>query len=128
MILAALAAGAAAAAKDTATAAIKDGYEGLKNLLKKKFSGKPLATIAVEEHAKDTTASESVLRPALVETSADRDTALLQAAEHLLKLADPDGHMSKRYSLNVSGDVQGLVQGDHSNVTMTFGSPPARHD
>ena len=37
LILAALAAGAAAAAKDTAGTAVKDAYEGLKALIKKKF-------------------------------------------------------------------------------------------
>nr|WP_287107984.1 MULTISPECIES: hypothetical protein [unclassified Microcystis] len=40
IILAALAAGAAAAAKDTAGTAVKDAYEGLKALIKKKFAEK----------------------------------------------------------------------------------------
>ncbi|MCZ8361568.1 MAG: hypothetical protein O9338_01940 [Microcystis sp. LE19-251.1A] len=37
LILAALAAGAVAAAKDTAGTAVKDAYEGLKALIKKKW-------------------------------------------------------------------------------------------
>ncbi|MCZ8249832.1 MAG: hypothetical protein ACK5U2_04825 [Microcystis sp.] len=37
LILAALAAGAVAAAKDTAGTAVKDAYESLKALIKKKF-------------------------------------------------------------------------------------------
>ena len=121
-ILAALAAGAAAVAQETAGVVIKDTYEGFKALLKRKFAGKPLATFAVDEHAKDTATAESLLRPALNESKVERDPELLQAAQHLLKLADPEGRISKRYTLNISGAVQGLVQGDHANVTMNFGS------
>jgi disulfide oxidoreductase YuzD len=40
LILAALAAGATGAAKDTAGTAVKDAYEGLKALIKKKFAEK----------------------------------------------------------------------------------------
>ena len=40
LILAALAAGAVAAAKDTAGTAVKDAYESLKALIKKKFAEK----------------------------------------------------------------------------------------
>ena len=123
-VLAALAAGAAAAGKETASAAIKDGYEGLKNLLKRKFAGKALATAAVDEHARDAPTAESLLRPALADTKADRDAELLQAAQNLLKLSDPEERVSKRYALHVTGNVQGLVQGDRSRVTMNFGSPP----
>ena len=40
LILAALVAGVTAAAKDTAGKAVKDAYEGLKSLIKKKFADK----------------------------------------------------------------------------------------
>ena len=126
-VLAALAAGAAAAAKETAGTAIKDAYEGLKGLLKKKFAGKAMATAAVDEHAKDTATAESLLRPALRETAADRDAEVLAAAQRLLSLADPQARISKNYTVNVTGNLTGNVQGDGANVTMNFGPvPPPR--
>ena len=51
--MAALTAGAAAAAMDTAGAAIKDGYQGLKALLQNKLAGNQAATVVLEEHAMD---------------------------------------------------------------------------
>jgi len=127
-ILAALVAGAAAAAKETADTAIKEGYESLKSLLKRKLFGKALATAAVDAHSDDPKAAETVLRPALKDSGADADAQLLEAARALLAKADPDGKVAARYQLNITGDVQGLVQGDHSRVTMTFGTSKPRKE
>ncbi|MDH3317054.1 MAG: hypothetical protein OEN48_14385 [Betaproteobacteria bacterium] len=123
-ILAALAAGAVAAAKETAGTAIKDAYEGLKSLIKKKFGDKNLVKAAVDAHASEPQPSEAILRPALKEAAVDQDAELLAAAKALLAKADSDGSISRRYSLQVTGNVQGIVQGDHANVTMSFGSEP----
>jgi len=121
-ILAALLAGATAAAQETAGTAIKDAYEGFKGLLKRKLAGKALATAAVDAHHEDAKSSEQVLRPALKEAGADADAALLEAARAMLAKADPGGKVAARYQLNVAGDVHGLAQGDHQHVTMTFGT------
>ena len=123
-ILAALTAGAVAAAKETAETAIKDAYEGLKSLIKKKFGDKTLAKAAVDAHASEPKPSEAILRPALKEAAVDQDAELLAAAKALLAEADSDGSVSRRYSLKVTGNVQGVVQGDHANVTMSFGAEP----
>src|SRR5712672_2769210 len=117
-ILAALVAGAAAAAKGTAETAIKEGYEGFKSLLKSKLFGKTLATAAVDAHSDDPKAAETVLRPALKDAGADADAQLLEAARALLAKADPEGKIAARYQVNVTGGVHGLVQGDHARVTM----------
>src|SRR5687768_13584011 len=50
LILAALGAGAAAAAKETASGAVKDAYQGLKTLIQRRFAGKPEAEIALVKH------------------------------------------------------------------------------
>lgn len=121
-ILAALAAGAVAAAKETAGTAIRDAYEGLKSLIKNKLADKALAKVAVDTHATEPQPAEAILRPALNEAAVDQDEELLAAAKELLATADSDGSVGRRYSLQVTGNVQGVVQGDNANVTMSFGS------
>ena len=76
-----------------------------------------------EAHASEPQPAEMVLRPALQEVAADRDDAILAAAKALLAMADADGKTGSRYKLEISGDAQGVVQGDHANVTMNFGNP-----
>lgn len=122
-IVAALAAGAIAATKDTATAAIKDGYQALKSLIRKKLSTEPEAQAVVDANAVESKNGETVLRTALARANVDQDGQAIAAAKDLLIVADPDGEIRRRFTIQVHGDVQGLVQGDHANVTMNFGDP-----
>jgi hypothetical protein len=87
VIVAALVAGAAAAAKDTAGAAIKDSYQGLKGLIQEKLAGRPAAAVVLEEHEKDPATYEAPLKKKLTEAAADQDAAILQAARTLLEQA-----------------------------------------
>ena len=87
LIVAALTAGAAAAAKDTAAAAIKDSYQALNSLLQKKLAGNLAATVMLEEHAKDPDTFNAPLKKKLAEASIDQNPAILQAAEALLEQA-----------------------------------------
>jgi hypothetical protein len=123
-ILAALAAGAVAATKDTASAVIKDAYEALKATLKKKLADRPVAVAALEAHASDPEGADAALAPALRKGGALDDADVLAAARQLLAAADEGGTVARRYGLVVNGDVQGLVQGDRAQVTMNFGAPP----
>ena len=85
LIVAALAAGAAAAAKDTAGAAIRDGYQGLKELIQRKLAGNQAAVVVLEEHAKDPPTSEALLKKKLAEAAVDQDPEIQRAAETLLE-------------------------------------------
>lgn len=85
LIVAALVAGAATAAKDTAGAVIKDGYEGLKALIQKKLAGNPAATVVLEEHEIDPDTFEAPLKKKLAEAAVDQDPEILRAAETLLE-------------------------------------------
>ena len=127
MIITALVAGVASAAKDTAGTAVQDAYEGLKALLKAKFKGNAAAEAALEEHAKDSETWDKPLRKSLRDARADQDADLMAAAQSLLKLVDPEGITRGKYNSQVSGNVQGIVQGDHSQVTMQFGTTPDSH-
>jgi len=123
MILAALAAGAAAAAKDTASTAVKEGYEGLKALLKRRFAGDPGSEVALERYPDAPTVWQKPLEHALEETGAGEDEEIVQAAQALATVVDPQGAAAGKYTLNISGGtVQGLVQGDQNQVTQNFGT------
>jgi len=84
-ILSALAAGAIAATKDTATKAVKDGYQALKKLVEQRFAGKPVAETALAEHAKKPEVWKAPLSDALTETGADKDEEIIRRANDLLK-------------------------------------------
>jgi len=85
LIVDALVAGAAAAAKDTTAAAIQDGYQGLKALIQCRFSGHPLATVVLEAHEADPHAYTLPLKQALADASLDQDEAILRVARNLLE-------------------------------------------
>ena len=120
VIVSALVAGAAAGAKDTASQAVKDAYNGLKTLIQKRFSGKPEAEMALAQHEKKPEVWEAPLKDALVNTGVDKDKAILQSAEKLLKLVQPQQVGMGKYSVQI-GEAQGVVVGDQAQVEMTFG-------
>ena len=120
VVLAALAAGATAAAQDTASQAVKDAYAGLKALVKKRFEKKPQAEMALAEYEKDTDTWEKPLQKSLVETEADQDEALVRQAQQVLKLVNPQQASQGKYNVQI-GEGTGIVIGDNAQVTQTFG-------
>lgn len=120
LVLAALAAGATAAAKDTASQAMKDAYAGLKALVKKRFAGKPQAEIALTEYEKDEDTWQKPLQKSLVEMGADQDEAIVRQAQQLLKLLNPQQASQGKYNVQI-GEGKGIVIGDNPQVTQTFG-------
>jgi hypothetical protein len=125
VILTALASGAAAA-KETAGDALKDAYRGLKALIQRKFADKPEAALVLAKHAEKPAVWEAPLKEALTAAAADRDAAILTAAQQLMALIDPQQAALGKYTVHIAGNVQGVVQGDHAQVTMSFGSPAER--
>ncbi len=119
MVLAALAAGATAAAQDTASQAVKDAYAGLKALVKKRFEKKPQAEMALAEYEKDTDTWQKPLQKSLVEAGADQDEALVRQAQQVLKLVNPQQASQGKYNVQI-GEGKGIVIGDNPQVTQTF--------
>jgi hypothetical protein len=117
LILAALAAGAASGAGDTAAQAVKDGYAGLKALLKRKFAGNAKAEETLAEHEADPDTYEKPLAKQLKETRADQDAEILAAAEQLVAAAQQAGVRTK-YHVTVNDQGQVGAIGDHAQVTM----------
>jgi hypothetical protein len=110
LILTALAAGATAAAKDTAGTAVKDAYNGLKHLLKKKFEGDALTQAVVDAKPEDIDKAEGLLKTKITEFGVEKDTDILRAAEALLKTLN-SGSVTQGGSprLNIGGNVKGIV-------------------
>ena len=90
--MAALIAGATAAAKDTAGAAVKDAYNGLKALLKKKFEKDALAQAMVDAKREEIKQAEVLLKNKIVEAGVDKDNEITELAQDLLdKLKEQPG-------------------------------------
>ena len=82
MIVAALAAGAAEALKDTAAAAVKDAYAGLKGFLARKY---PKVGVEAVEEKPESEARRAVVAEDLADAGADKDEELLAAVGQLVE-------------------------------------------
>lgn len=120
LILAALAAGAAAAAQDTASQAIKDAYAGLKALVQKRFAGKPEAEMVLTQHEKKPDVWQEPLKDALTETGANKDEEIIRQAQQVMKLVNPQQVSQGKYNIQI-GEGKGIVIGDNAQVTQNFG-------
>ncbi len=119
LILAALAAGASAALKDTASDAIKSSYSKLKTLVRSRFGGDPAAGVALEHVEREPSADSTMVRQRLEAAGADRDMELVRQARELLERVDPQGAKAGKYKVKVTGG-KGVVVGDNASVTMNF--------
>jgi hypothetical protein len=120
LILTALIGGAAAALKDTASQAVKDAYNGLRALVQQRFAGRPAAEVALAESEKKPEIWQGPLKEALSETSVGNDEKIIEAAQKLMALVDPQQAAAGKYNIQIAGNVQGLAQGDHQHVEMNF--------
>lgn len=118
LIIAALAAGAAAGAGDTAGQAVRDAYAALKSLLRRRVSDDAGQTV-LAQHESDPEVWRKPLEQQLIASGAPDDEAVVEAARRLLAIADPHGSRQGKYTVQVTGG-QGAVIGDHAQVTQTF--------
>ena len=84
LILAALGAGALAGAKDTAGTAVKDAYQGLKTLIKKKFEGDVLGQAMVDAKPEEIKQAEGLLKDKITKAGADQDQEIIKVTQDLL--------------------------------------------
>ncbi len=120
LILTALAAGAAGAAKDTASQAVKDAYAGLKQLVQQHFAGKQHAEVALDGYEQDADTWQKPLQKAIEASGAPTDAALLQQAQQLMKLVQPQQYAQGKYNIQI-GQAYGTVIGEHNTVNQRFG-------
>ncbi len=120
LIVTALAAGAAAALKDTASQAVKDAYAGLRALVQQRLAGKPAAETALAQYEAKPKVWEEPLKDGLAEAGAGEDAALLESAQRLLKLVQPQQAAQGKYNVQI-GEARGTVIGDNVHVTQNWG-------
>jgi hypothetical protein len=124
LIEGALVAGAAASAKDAAGQAVKDAYAGLKTLLSRLFAEKPKAQVIIDEHEADPDTYEKPLKKLLAEAHVEQEQEVLEAAQRVMNLVQPQQAALGKYNVQITGNVQGFAQGDHQQVAMHFGDKP----
>jgi hypothetical protein len=83
-IVMALALGAAAAAKDVSSQAIKDAYTGLKALIQRKYAQVPAPTLTQLEEKPESKSSRAVVEEELTQAGAAPDKELLQQAKAVM--------------------------------------------
>ena len=118
LILQALVAGAAT----TAGEVVQDAYKGLKTLIQRKFTekGKPGAEYVLAKHEEKPENWKQPLKAELAEASADKDEEIIEKAQELLKLANPQDAAKGKYNIKAE-QIKGIV-GDISggNVNQTI--------
>jgi hypothetical protein len=121
LIVTALAAGAAAALQDGASAAVKDAYARVKALVKKRFTDRSEGELVLTRHEAAPQVWEAPLAAELSAAGAEGDAELVAAAQALMNLIDEAGSRSGKYAVTVR-DSQGVQVGDRNTQTNTFGS------
>src|ERR1051325_11478324 len=121
MILAALASGAAAAAQDTASQAIRDRYTGVKSVVQKKLQARQAnAPTVIAEFEKDSETWEKPMQKSLADAGAASDDEVIELARRVLQLVQTDQGPGK-FNVQVTGNVQGQIVGDRATQKNVFG-------
>lgn len=103
LIVTALTAGAALALKDSASSAVKDAYESLKALTKKRFAGRQDGELVLARYEEAPESWKGRLAAELTAVGAENDAALVAAARELMSLVDPAGSRAGKYIVHVHG-------------------------
>jgi hypothetical protein len=124
LVVAALGAGLVAMTQAVFSESAKDAYQSLKSHLSRRFAGNAKHQEALAAFEADPEGKAKELAAAVSESKAHEDPAVKEAANSLLAETDPDGQARSKYQMLIKGNVQGVVQGDHADVTMNFGTGP----
>jgi hypothetical protein len=120
LIVTALAAGAASALQDGASAAVKDAYARLKDMVKWRFADRPKGELVLAEHEAAPQTWEAPLAAELSAAGAEGDADLMAAAQAVMSLVDEAGARLGKYIVTI-GDSQGVQVGDHNTQHNVFG-------
>ncbi len=122
LIVSALTAGATAALQETAGTAIKDAYQGLAGLVKKKFGSDETAKKVLTGRKKVSETVQTALEKSVRSKGLSQDKEILKQAKKLHKLLSASGFIQNNI-VKVKGDIQGFVNENKGNVVMNFNAP-----
>ena len=111
LIVTALVQGAAKAAADV----VPDAYTGLRELLRKRFAGKPAAELVLEEHAADPQTYEAPLRKQLEQAAVAEDAEVLALARQLLEQL---GAAAAAPAIEIGRGAKGIIGQTVTNATI----------
>lgn len=120
LIVTALAAGAALGLKDTTSAAVKDAYDALRELARKRLNGRRDGDLVLDRHAEAPATWQGPLAAELTDAEAGSDVALLAAAAAMMSLADTAGFSAGKYDVDARG-AHGVQIGDGNTQHNAFG-------
>jgi hypothetical protein len=130
-ITAAILAALPALATDTVKSTVKDAYEGLKAVIRRKWGDAGPITKAINSLEEDpnSKAQAAVLEEKILATKAAEDAEVVQALHQLveqLKTHGIGGESVARIRFNMSGGVvQGIAGAENVQIgSMTFVAPP----
>jgi hypothetical protein len=126
LIIAALGAGAIAAAKDTAGEAVQDAYKGLKELIKRKFEekGKSDSVSILDKYEQKPDKTKELLEDELKEAEIDKDEEIIRKVQELRELLEAvksqNQTSQKVFNSTFTAEKQANQQGDGNNQTVNM--------
>jgi hypothetical protein len=129
LVVTALIAGATSAAKDTASQAVKDAYQGLKQVIIEQWKknsnvedekeAEMQASIHLKNFTKQPENYQSMIKDELIEHIKTPDPKLLELSNALVELVKNTDPQNKIFNTNIK-EAKGLQIGDNNNQTNTF--------
>jgi len=124
LILTALVSGAITSVKETASQEVKDTYNGLKTLLHDKLVGKPAAEMALAQFEEDPDVWKAPLEKELKKAGIAQDKEIIDTAQRVMTLVQPQQIAQGKYNVQNIGNVQGFTIGDYQQIAINFGNEP----
>lgn len=134
LIIAALIAGATAAAKDTAGKAVKDAYEGLKTLIKKKFTDKEKKDecylVDKQEREPKSETVKALLKEEIIKAGIDQDEEVLKKAEAFKKLLESSSQsqdiseIQQIFNNQMQAETMNVQQGSGNTQNIAINQKP----
>ncbi|HAC65904.1 MAG TPA: hypothetical protein DCF68_20820 [Cyanothece sp. UBA12306] len=120
LITTALIAGAEAAAKDTAGTAVKEAYDGLKKLIKRKFEGDPSSQGLVDGKPEKIKQEEDLLKEKISNAGVDKDEEIINKAQELLEPLKSKESKTGESNIKVGRDFKGFSGNNSGTVNQTI--------
>jgi hypothetical protein len=127
LIVTALTAGAASAVQDDAKGVVKAAFARLRTLVKERLAGRPGGELVLTQQARMPDVYRKPLEHELKESGAAADSALIIAAQELMKLIDGPGSAAGKYVVSVK-DSAGVQIGDHNTQVNNYGGVTVGRD